>query len=165
MQRFFNTQRFGPPSGFTLTSPCPGIDHLDSGLIMQTDALFGLAFAAAPSPSFNEDLTKLASLTRRIILQQARRRTLPTRRWAIVLRLLVDIRFQVLFHSPSGVLFTFPSRYLFTIGRQRVFSLGGWSPRLPAGFHVSDGTLDPAESPIHFAYRTVTFFGRPFHAV
>ena len=27
------------------------------------------------------------------------------------LRLLVDIRFQVLFHSPPGVLFTFPSRY------------------------------------------------------
>ncbi len=28
-----------------------------------------------------------------------------------MLRLLVDIRFQVLFHSPPGVLFTFPSRY------------------------------------------------------
>ena len=27
------------------------------------------------------------------------------------LRLLVNIRFQVLFHSPPGVLFTFPSRY------------------------------------------------------
>ena len=36
MQRFFNTQRFRPPSGFTLTSPWTGIDHLDSGLIMQT---------------------------------------------------------------------------------------------------------------------------------
>ena len=28
-----------------------------------------------------------------------------------MLRLLVDIRFQVLFHSPPGVLFTVPSRY------------------------------------------------------
>jgi len=27
------------------------------------------------------------------------------------LQLIVGIRFQVLFHSPSGVLFTFPSRY------------------------------------------------------
>src|SRR5699024_12272750 len=32
------------------------------------------------------------------------------------LRLLVGTRFQVLFHSPSGVLFTFPSRYWLTIG-------------------------------------------------
>ena len=58
--------------------------------------------------------------------------------------LLVSTRFQVLFHSPPGVLFTFPSRYCSTIGHQVVFRLGGWSPRLPAGFLVSAGTLDPA---------------------
>ena len=27
---------------------------------------------------------------------------------------------------------------------QVVFRVGGWSPRLPTGFHVSRGTLDPA---------------------
>ena len=37
-------------------------------------ALFGLAFALAPFSSLNENLTGLAPLTRRIILQQARRR-------------------------------------------------------------------------------------------
>ena len=58
--------------------------------------------------------------------------------------LLVSTRFQVLFHSPPGVLFTFPSRYCSSIGHQVVFRLGGWSPRLPTGFHVSCGTLDPA---------------------
>ena len=58
--------------------------------------------------------------------------------------LLVSTRFQVLFHSPPGVLFTFPSRYCSSIGHQVVFRLGGWSPRLPTGFHVSGGTLDPA---------------------
>ena len=58
--------------------------------------------------------------------------------------LLVSTRFQVLFHSPPGVLFTFPSRYCSTIGHQVVFRLGGWSPRLPTGFLVSRGTLDPA---------------------
>ena len=52
-------------------------------------------------------------------------------------------RFQVLFHSPSGVLFTFPSRYLFTIGRWVVFRLGGWSRQIPAGLHVSCGTQVP----------------------
>ena len=96
----------------------------------------------APPMSLNIGLTALVPVTRRIILQQARRRACPIRRLDIALRLLVNARFQVLFHSPSGVLFTFPSRYLFTIGYQRVFSLGGWSPRLPAGFLVSDGTLE-----------------------
>ena len=61
-----------------------------------------------------------------------------------VLCVLVNTGFQVLFHSPPGVLFTFPSQYCSTIGHQVVFRLGGWSPRLPAGFLVSAGTLDPA---------------------
>ena len=56
------------------------------------------------------------------------------------LLLFVCMRFQVLFHSPPGVLFAFPSRYWFTIGRSRVFSLGGWSPHLRTGFHVSRST-------------------------
>ena len=60
-----------------------------------------------------------------------------------VLCVLVSTRFQVLFHSPPGVLFTFPSRYCSSIGHQVVFWLGGWSPRLPTGFLVSCGTLDP----------------------
>ena len=56
------------------------------------------------------------------------------------LPLFVCMRFQDLFHSPPGVLFAFPSRYWFTIGRLRVFSLGGWSPHLQTGFHVSRPT-------------------------
>ena len=59
-----------------------------------------------------------------------------------VLYLLVNIGFQVLFHSPPGVLFTFPSRYCFTIGHQVVFSLMGWSPCLHTRFHVPRTTLD-----------------------
>src|ERR1700756_2012740 len=51
------------------------------------------------------------------------------------------MRFQDLLHSPSGVLFAFPSRYWFTIGRSRVFSLGGWSPHLQTGLHVSRPTF------------------------
>ena len=58
--------------------------------------------------------------------------------------MLVSTRFQVLFHSPPGVLFTFPSRYCSSIGHQVVFRVGGWSPQLPTGFHVSRGTLDSA---------------------
>ena len=62
------------------------------------------------------------------------------------LYLLVNIGFQVLFHSPPGVLFTFPSRYCFTIGHQVVFSLWGWSPILHTRFPVSRTTLDTTMS-------------------
>ena len=60
--------------------------------------------------------------------------------------LLVNIGFQVLFHSPPGVLFTFPSRYCSTIGHQVVFSLMGWSPLIHTRFHVPCITLDTASS-------------------
>ena len=63
-----------------------------------------------------------------------------------VLYLLVNIGFQVLFHSPPGVLFTFPSRYCFTIGHQVVFSLMGWSPHVHTRFHVPRITLDTTSS-------------------
>ncbi len=56
--------------------------------------------------------------------------------------MLVNIRFQVLFHSPPGVLFTFPSQYCSTIGHQVVFRLGEWSPRLLCRFLVPADTLD-----------------------
>ena len=42
------------------------------------------------------------------------------------------------------MLFTFPSRYWCTIGHRGVFSLGGWSPQLHAGLHVSRATRDAA---------------------
>jgi hypothetical protein len=69
-------------------------------------------------------------------------RALPRTRRPLKLELLlfVCMRFQDLFHSPSGVLLTFPSQYWFTIGRLRVFSLGGWSPHIQTGFHVSRPT-------------------------
>ena len=56
----------------------------------------------------------------------------------------MDARFQVCFTPLTGVLFAFPSRYWSTIGRHVVFRLGGWSPRIRAGFHVSRPTWDPS---------------------
>jgi hypothetical protein len=41
------------------------------------------------------------------------------------------------------VLFTFPSRYWFAIGRRGVLRLGGWSPHLRTGCHVSRPTRGP----------------------
>ena len=79
--------------------------------------------------------------------------------------MLVNTRFQVLFHSPPGVLFTFPSQYCSTIGHQVVFRLGGWSPRILTGFHVSADTLDTAKLTSLFVYKTLTSYGWLFHTI
>ena len=96
-------------------------------------AHFRLAFASAPTSSA---LTLQHKVTRRLILQKACGHS------HMGLPHFVSLRFQVLFHSPSGVLFTFPSRYSFTIGHRGVFSLTGWSPRVPTRLHVSDRTQE-----------------------
>jgi hypothetical protein len=58
IQRFFNNDRFGPPHEFNRASPWPWIDHLVSGLLIQTNALFRLAFASAPAQHLNQACTK-----------------------------------------------------------------------------------------------------------
>ena len=81
----------------------------------------------------------------------------------IVLRLIIGLRFQVLFTSLTGMLFIGSSRYLFTIGRQLVLSLGRWSSQIHAGFHVSGatwGNICSGRQP--FPYRAFTFSGRAF---
>ena len=92
-------------------------------------------------------------------MQEVRSRTYK------VLLLLVNIRFQVLFHSPLGVLFTFPSLYLFTIGHQKIFSLGRWSSRIPTAFHVHGGTWDTSRILTVAAYRAITLFHWPFQTI
>ena len=83
----------------------------------------------------------------------------------MVLRLLVDIRFQVLFHSPPGVLFTFPSRYYALSVANEYFALEGGPPCFPQGFTcpVVLWILDRLVS--LFAYRAFTFYGLPFQVV
>ena len=88
-------------------------------------ALFRLAFAS--DPRLNR-LTMLVTVTRRLIMQKARR---PP----IGLRPLVSVWFQVLFTPLLGVLFTFPSQYWFTIGLSGVFSLSRWCCYFRTKFH------------------------------
>ena len=94
-------------------------------------ALFRLAFAVAPSVT---DLTWPLRLTRWLILQKARRHTLP---WAmpgaIVLRPFVGTRFQVLFHSPYRGSFHLSFTVLVHYRSSNVFSLGRWTSLLPTG--------------------------------
>ena len=123
----FNRSGFGPPQSLTSASACPWIDHPASRLRQATQRHLkgSLSLRLASQLNLAAYRNSLAHSTK------------GTPSHPKVLRLLVGTRFQVLFHSPLGVLFTFPSRYWSTIGHTRVFSLGGWSPLIHTGFHVS----------------------------
>ena len=120
-------------------------------------ALFGLAFAAAPG---HKPLTLHRLVTRRSVLQKVRRH--PARRPGAptVCRRTVSgsisLPFRGAFHLSLTV--------LCAIGRQKVFSLGGWSPRLPTGFHVSRGTQEIAPTPSSFRLRGCHALWRSFPA-
>ena len=132
----FNVRVFGPPWSFTSTSSWTWVGHPVSGRMhltlrpIQTRSRFG----STP------EVFNLAGY-----IHSPDHATIGTRSPIDGLSVLVSTRFQVLFHSPPGVLFTFPSQYCYTIGHWVVCRLGGWSPRIPTGFHVSGGTLDTAE--------------------
>ena len=89
----FNLGGFGPPRDFTRASTWPWIDHSVSGLRPATRAPYSDSLSLR---LHLVGLTLLLNVTRRLIMQKARRRT----ERIIVLRLLVNIRFQGLFHSP-----------------------------------------------------------------
>ena len=72
-------------------------------------ALFRLAFASA---TVQNTLTWPVTVSRRIIMQKARRQALPWLPKAIALRPLVGMWFQVQYPPLIGVLPIFRSRYL-----------------------------------------------------
>jgi hypothetical protein len=96
-----------------------------------------------------------------------RGKALRRRRARMVLRPLVDVRFQVLFHLRlTGLLFTFRSRYFCAIGRPGVLSLGRWASRFQVGFHVSGPTwVVVNREPAPFAYGPITLCGAPFQVL
>ncbi len=98
-----------------------------------------------------QSLTLLQTITRRLMMQKARGHAGCCHRGASTAYRRSG--FQNLFTPLSGVLFTFPSRYWFTIGLRGIFSLGGWSPQLRPGLHVSRATQDPASARPGFRIR------------
>ena len=72
--------------------------------------------------------------------------------------------FRFFFTPLAGVLFAFPSRYWFTIGQSGVFSLGGWSPHIQTGYHVSRPTLR-AHNMCIFVYGAVTLYRTTFQTL
>ena len=91
---------FGPPRRLTAASSCPWIGHPVSGVLYATIRPFQTRFPCG-SGALHLNLAAYSN--------SPARSTKSTR--SLSLPLLVNIGFQVLFHSPPGVLFTFPSRY------------------------------------------------------
>ena len=141
-----------------VASPWPRIDRLGFASIPHATSTpyVRLAFPTAPAL---QSLTSLPlTITRRLIMQKARRR--PSSTAEAVHSSATACRthgFRDCFTPLVGVLFTFPSRYWFTIGRSLVLSLGRWSSQIPAGFHVSRRTQ------VRQQQRSIGFRVRGFH--
>ncbi len=101
-----NGHRCGPPCPITGTSACPWVAQAVSGLPDATAALFRLAFAVAPA---SHCLNLPRRVTRRIILQKARRQ--PDHEWSWAFDCMEANGFRIYFTPLAGVLFTVPSRY------------------------------------------------------
>jgi hypothetical protein len=119
-------------------------------------ALFRLGFPSAPHL---ECLTSPADVTRRTVLQKVRGpafKAVPQ---------LVNIWFQVLFHSPPGVLFTFPSQYYALSVTKEYLALRGGPRSFSQGFSCLDLLWIP---PCQLAFRLRGFhplwlaFPKPF---
>ena len=120
----FNGCGFGPPLPFTAASSWTWIGHPVSGLLRLTLALLRLGFPSAPPL---RGLTSPAGATRRTVLQKVRGSShtdVPQ---------LVNIWFQVLFHSPPGVLFTVPSQYYALSVTKEYLALRGGPRIFPQG--------------------------------
>jgi hypothetical protein len=134
------------------------------------------------------------TVTRRLIMQKARGHTFPApilttsqerlmiyefriTRWSFILYKVSKIgaghsastvcRYMVsgTFNSPKRGTFHRSLALLFTIGCRVVLSLGGWTPRLRTEFHELRATLGHRRRLQVFAYRTITFYSRPFQTV
>ena len=112
-------------------------------------ALFRLGFPSAPGL---QPLTSPASVTRRTVLQKVRGSSYKD------VPQLVNIWFQVLFHSPPGVLFTFPSQYYALSVTKEYSALGGGPPDFPQGFSCLVVLWIPP-LPAVFMYGAFTLYG------
>ena len=120
----FNGCVYGPPSPFTGTSSWTWVDHPVSGLPLLTSRPVKTRFPFGSVPV----VLNLASTG-----NSPDRSTKSTRSHINVLPQLVNIGFQVLFHSPPGVLFTFPSQYYALSVTKECLALGGGPPVFPRG--------------------------------
>ena len=93
-----NERRFGPPADFTPLSSWPWIDRRASGLRMRTGAQLRLGFPVAPALRLNRARTR----------NSPAHSSIGTSSGLNALRLVVGMRFQILFTPLPGFFSPFP---------------------------------------------------------
>ena len=123
---------------------------------MPLSALFGLAFAAAPSLKRLNLATPINSSAHSSIGTPSVRYIEPLTACRHMVSGSISLPSRGSFHLSLTVLVRYRS--------SRVFSLGVWSPLLPTGFPVSRGTQAHGRRPPPFVYGTLTLYDWPFQA-
>ena len=120
-----------------LASPCPWVAHSVSGLIpatirpIQTRFRYGFG---CHSLNLATEINSQAHSPRGTPSGIApRTRFLYSTDTLLALRLIVSLRFQVLFHSPNRGTFHLSLTVLVHYRSPNVFSLREWTPQIPAG--------------------------------
>ena len=111
-----------------------------------------------PFGSDPEDLNQPTTVTRRVIMQKARRHSPPKRFAPTACRHVVSGSHS----SPNRGSSHLSVTLLFTIGCQGVLSLRRWSSWIQSGFHVTGPTRGTTGEDSAFDYGAVTRSGRPF---
>ena len=160
IRRLFNDDRFGPPCGFTHTSPWPRIDHPVSGLLTHTRSpSFKTRFPYGSSALSHLSLACVSNSPDRSSISTTSG-TLPSPPSACKHRVSGS------FSLPSRGSFHLSLTVLLHYRSPVVFSLGGWSPLLHTSYHGTGATQDQNHYLLqHSAYGALTLFGRPSHAV
>ena len=134
---FFNRCAFGPPPPFTAASTWTWVGHPVSGLHYVTSRPLKTRFPFGSVP---------LELNLACIRDSPDRSTKSTRLHSHGASTVCKHRVSGSLSLRSRGSFHLSFTVLCSIGHQVVFSLGGWSPRLPAGFLVSRSTPDT----VHF---------------
>ena len=132
---FFNRCEFGPPPPFTAASTWTWVGHPVSGLCLLT---------GRPIKTWFPFGSKLFVLNLASNHNSPDRSTKSTRLHSYGASTACKHRVSGSLSLPSRGSFHLSFTVLYAIGHWVVFRLGGWSPHIPTGFHVSGGTLDPA---------------------
>ena len=132
---FFNRCEFGPPPPFTAASTWTWVGHPVSGLCLLT---------GRPIKTWFPFGSKLFVLNLASNHNSPDRSTKSTRLHSYGASTACKHRVSGSLSLPSRGSFHLSFTVLYAIGHWVVFRLGGWSPHIPTGFHVSGGTLDSA---------------------
>ena len=140
------------------SSPGFGSTPCDYGRASSTHALFRLAFAAAPPVT---GLTLPQRVTRRLILQEARRQTCPKGHCPST---ACKHTVSGSFHSPHRGAFHLSLTVLVHYRSSRVFSLGRWASQLPTGLACPVVLKDINRRLVPFTYEGITLYAWAFQS-